>query len=533
MRIVTREHMREMDRRTIDGGRVPSLVLMERAGRGLLRSLVARAPHLGRRRILVLCGKGNNGGDGFVLARLLRERGLWPQVWTLGPPEAFSGDAAIELARARAAQVPLVHLDAVGEEQRRRIAALGAEDLIIDALFGTGFRGALREPALSLVGAVNESRARVLAVDLPSGVDADRGSVDNTAVHAHWTVTMAAPKAGFAFEPARSLVGHLDIVDIGIPEDIACDVVRGAPPALRWVDREEAAEWLPTASGRTHKGRWGKVLVIGGSPGLDGAPQLAGRAALRCGSGLVRVGMPRGIEARGGLSVEAMSIPLPEGESGQVLASSADEILGRFGDWDALALGPGLGRFPETERLVMKLLGAWSGPLVLDADALNALAEWGPDSWVPRARELRAAGEPGGLVLTPHAGELSRLTGRAVDALLHDPVATASEWAARWGVTLVFKGAPTVTASPAGDVWINRSGNSGLATGGSGDVLTGVVLAFLGQGLDGPRAAALASFVHGAAADLAVSRPGFAQRALLPSEVIEFLPAALAALESV
>ena len=532
MRILTREQMREMDRRTIEGGHAPGLTLMERAGHGILRSLLLRAPQLASRRVLILCGKGNNGGDGFVLARLLRNRGRWPDVWSLAAPEEFTGDAAAELRDALAAQVPFTHLTELSDVHRRRLASLEPRDIVVDALFGTGFRGELGEPARSLVAAVNASSAAVLAVDLPSGLDADLGSVEGEAVRASWTVTMAAPKRGFAFEPGRSLIGDLDIVDIGIPPDVEDAVLREVGPPTTFVDFETASQWIPGASGRSHKGRWGKVVLLGGSPGLDGAPQLAARAALRCGAGLLRLGLPESLERRGRSLLEAMTVPLPEGESGQLLAASAEQIMARFGDWDALGVGPGLGRFPETERLVMKLLGTWRGPLVLDADALAALASWGPDSWVPRAREVRAGGEEGGLVLTPHAGELSRLTGVGVDTLLRDPVSVAVEWAARWNVTLVFKGAPTVTAAPDGRAWINGSGNSGLATGGSGDVLTGIVLALLGQGVEGPRAAALASYLHGLAADLQVARPAFAQRALLPGDVVDGLPAALAALES-
>ncbi|MCA9727904.1 MAG: NAD(P)H-hydrate dehydratase, partial [Candidatus Eisenbacteria bacterium] len=221
-------------------------------------------------------------------------------------------------------------------------------------------------------------------------------------------------------------------------------------------------------------------------------------------------------------------LPLPEGEEGQAVASGAEQILSRLGTWDVLVIGPGIGRYPDTDRFVLKMLGGWSGPMVVDADALNVLAAWGPDSWVPRAREIRAAGVPGGVVLTPHAGELARLTGVEIRELKSDPIATARTWADRWGVTLVFKGAPTVTAAPEGRVWVNPTGNSGLATGGSGDLLSGIIGAFLGQGMSGPHAAVLGSYLHGLAADLWVE-DGEAQRSLLPSDVVEILPRTLAA----
>jgi NAD(P)H-hydrate epimerase len=265
---------------------------------------------------------------------------------------------------------------------------------------------------------------------------------------------------------------------------------------------------------------------------MVGAPVLAARAALRCGAGLVRIAAPARLTSSiHAASLETMTLPLPDGEDGQLLASGAEQLLARLGTWDALVLGPGIGRFPDTDRFVLKLLGGWSRPMVVDADALAVLAEWGPDSWVPRARDLRAAGAPGGLVLTPHAGELARLTGEGVESLKQDPIATARLWAGRWGVTLVFKGAPSVVASPQGRVWVNPTGNSGLATGGSGDLLAGMIGAFLGQDLPGPDAAVLGCYVHGLAADLWAAKEERAQRSLLPTDVLETLPAALSWVE--
>lgn len=528
MELVTREQMREMDRRTIEGGIVPGLTLMERAGRGILRSLLRRVASPRSIRIWILCGRGNNGGDGLVLARLLRERGLWPRVLLGASEDAFGGDAAVNLRRARESGLLL---EPLGETELAAVARLDPSDLIVDAILGTGLRGPARGHAAATIEAIRGSRARVLAVDIPSGLEAD--PVDPAAEHgpvvrAEWTVTMAWPKLGFLFSPGRDHVGEVDVVDIGIPVEVSATVGAAAtlPEAPDW------RSWLPRPEGRTHKGRWGKVLIVGGSPGLTGATILAARAALRTGAGLVRVGIPEPLNAAlESALTEAMTIPLPAGEDGQLLASSADRVLSGFGTWDALAVGPGIGRFPETERLVLKLLGGWRGPLLVDADGLTALAKWGPDSWVPRAREIRAKGAAGGLVLTPHAGELSALTGRPARELLADPVARAAEWAQRWGVTLVFKGAPTVTASPEGKVWVNPTGNSGLATGGSGDVLSGVITTLLGQGMDGPRAAALGSCLHGLAADLWVESGTGAQRSLIPGDVVERLPRAIQRIE--
>ncbi len=524
MDLVTRGEMREMDRRTIEGGLVPGLVLMERAGMGIIRSIRRRTPRLRHRRIVIVCGKGNNGGDGLVVARLLRDRGLWPQVILTAPGTALEGDAAVNAGRARSSGLWLREM--TPEEGARLLGRLEPEDLVVDALLGTGLAGAARGASLEWIRAINGSRARTVAVDIPSGLSADSGALEGEAVRAAWTVTMAFPKLGFAFFPARAHTGPVDVVDIGIPEEVRSAV--GC--AARISEPAELRAWLPNPGAGSHKGNWGKIVVVGGSPGLTGAPTMAAEAALRTGAGLVRVGVPFSLNAiLEEKLTEAMTIPLPEGEEGQLLSIGAERILSGFGDWDALVLGPGLGRSPEGERLVMRLLGGWRGPLLIDADGLNALAAWGPDSWVPRTREIRAAGRPGGCVLTPHPGELSRLTGRPIDALTRDPVGTAREWAVRWGVTLVFKGAPAVIASAEGEVRVNATGNSGLATGGSGDVLSGIIGALLGQGLDGFRAAALGCHLHGLAADLAVE--GTARRSLVPGDLAPALRSALLGVE--
>ena len=538
MELVTGELMREMDRRTIAGG-VPGLVLMERAGRGLLRSILTRRPGLPRHRVVIVCGRGNNGGDGLVLARLLRERGLWPDLLLTVSPDSLKGNAAENALRA--ARCGFV-LRMAGERERARLAHLSVHDLVVDALLGTGLSGPAHGEAEAWIRALNAGPAPVVAVDIPSGLSADTGAVVGAAVRAAWTVTMGLPKLGFLFPPARELVGEVDVVDLGFPRSVIDEV----GIAAHLPETAMLADWLPAPGSGSHKGDWGKLLVVGGSPGLTGALALAATAALRVGAGLVRIGLPRSLHPILAAKVtSAMTIPLPEGEDGQLLRAAADEILGRFGDWDALVLGPGLGRFPECERLVMSLLGRWRGPLVLDADALNAMAAWGADSWVPRVREIRAAGKAGGAVLTPHSGEMSRLTGRSIEELRANPVEVARAWATRWGATLVLKGAPSVTAGPNGRVWVNPTGNSGLATGGSGDVLSGVIGALLGQGMPGPEAAVLGCYLHGLAADLAVAGGGvgrgraggdgsarpWAQRSLLPGDVTDWLPSALGFLE--
>ena len=524
MDLVTGEQMRERDRRTIDGGLVPSLTLMERAGRGLLASILRRFHRLHQARIVIVCGRGNNGGDGLVLARLLRDRGLHPQVFLAGRIAALEGDAATNAARAGAAGLWIreTGADEIGDPEsavRRCLRALRSEDLLVDALLGTGLRGPARGDALFWIQAINASPARVVAVDIPSGLHP--GETGEETVRAEWTVTMGSPKLSFAFHPGRSRTGEVDVVDIGIPETVSSEV----PASATLLDPTETPAWLPAPGPASHKGDWGKLLIAGGSPGLSGAVALAARAALRSGAGLVRAGVPGSLSrVFDAMVTEAMSISLPEGEDGQLLAMGAERLLGGFGDWDALVLGPGLGRSPEGERFVMRVLSGWRKPLLIDADGLNALAAWGPASWVPPARDRHAGGSPGGCVLTPHLGEMSRLSGRPIAALAADPVGEARNSAVLWGVTVALKGAPSVIAAPTGEVWVNPTGNSGLATGGSGDVLSGIIGTLLAQGLGGPRAAALGCYLHGLAADIVVE--GIARRSLIPGDVVAALPEA-------
>jgi len=513
-----------MDLRTIERSQ-DSLALMERAGEGLLQSLQERvldcpdsqAGPSSVRQIWILSGKGNNGGDGLVLARLLRKQGLEPRLWLAESAESMTGDARIQYDLAVEAGVGI-------ESEFPPFQDLTDKDVVVDALLGTGLSSAPRGLFAEWIEAITRAPARVVAVDIPSGLGADDPMPPGSVVRADWTVTMAFAKRSFAFPPARDWIGQLDIVDIGIPDEVAVEVGHDAlilSPAT-------AHSILPSAVGRDHKGMWGRLLIAGGAPGMSGAPILAAQAALRTGIGLLRVATPKSQTVHvDSHVVEAMTTALPEGEDGQVLGRGADLLLSTLGAWDALAVGPGLGRFPEVDRFVLKLLGGWKGPIVLDADALNVLAAWGADSWVPRVREIRSADVAGGAVLTPHPGEFSRLTGRPVAELRRDPISAAREWAGRWGVTLVAKGAPTVIAAPDGRVWVNPTGHAGLATGGSGDVLTGIIATLLAQGVDGPGAAVLGCYLHGLAADLWESAP----RSLTPSDVIERIGKAIARVE--
>ncbi|MFB3907123.1 MAG: NAD(P)H-hydrate dehydratase [Candidatus Eisenbacteria bacterium] len=508
---MTAEEMRACDRFAIERAGVPGPTLMERAGIGIVRALRRHYPRLARRRVWIVCGRGNNGGDGLVVARLLHDSGANPRVLLTDPVASIAGDAALQVPPLLARRVALEPLT---PERLAAIERLEPGDLLLDAVLGTGFRGRLEGPKAEAIAAMNRSPARRIAVDIPSGLSADSGAVDGEAFRAERTITMAYPKRSFLFWPARSHVGLWDVADIGIPreaeEAAGCRVRLLAAGYLRG----RIARFEPQA----HKGTRGRVLIAGGSPGLTGAPSLAAIGALRAGAGLVRAGVPRSLnpilEAK---LTEAMTFPLQETDTGTLASSNLLFLISLRDRWDALVLGPGLARHADTDALVVELLAGWLGPIVVDADGLNAIASAGLD---PLRPALRAADRVTP-VFTPHPGEMERLTGASIPEILSDPIAAASRLAAEARVIVVLKTVPAIVASPDGRVLVNTSGNPGMATGGSGDVLSGILGALLAQGLSPFEAAACAVYAHGAAADFAVARAG--ERGALPGEVPDHL----------
>lgn len=521
MQVATTLQMRECDRRAIAGeglpAAIPGLTLMERAGWGVYAVLRQHFGRLGQRALLLFCGRGNNGGDGLVVARHLHAAGHRPLVLLLADPEALSPDAGTELARYRERGGRYF---AAGDEEAlaaavaRELRTCPGGPLLVDALLGTGARGAPHGLTAAAVRCIQSLRgsagAEVLAIDLPSGVDADTGAVPGEAVEADVTATLAFLKRGFLFHPGRARLGRVRVVDIGLPAEVAIAV--GLPDAL--MTRLEARRLLPRRAADAHKALVGRVLVVGGSPGLSGAPALAGLAAVRTGAGLVTVALPRGLNP----SLEAkltdvMTLPCAEAAGGGLALAAETEILAAARRTDVWAIGPGLGRDPEALRLARHLVGKFPGPVVVDADGLAALAG---EPW------KRPHGAPPA-VLTPHPGEMARLLGQE-RVRPDERCEAARRYASEHGCVVVLKGVPTITAAPDGRLWLNPTGNAGLATGGSGDVLTGVVAALLGQGLSPLDAARLGAFLHGHAADLALSALG--ETGLAPPDVIDALPQA-------
>jgi NAD(P)H-hydrate epimerase len=516
--LVTAEQMQRCDRAAITRYRIPGLLLMENAGRAVVDHLMRIAGPLEGKHIVVVCGGGNNGGDGFVVARHLLNLGARTDVVLAGRASALRGDARTNFdAFSRLAGDPAVSATLRPFTSVRALGPLRAHDIVVDALFGTGFAGEVRSPARELVGWINRHPGLVVAVDIPSGVDAASGAVTNIAVRARATVTMGLGKIGHYLGDGREHAGEVLVADIGIPRH----VLRGVTGAVQRVLAGDVRDLLPHRALRAHKYSVGKVLVIGGSRSYTGAPVMTAQAALVSGAGAVVLGIPesiRGIVARKVL--EVMLQPAPENSSGSLTAESVEAFRERIAWADAVAAGPGLALHPETAGLVPSLLREARCPLLLDADALTHLSG--------RTASLRKRAGP--TILTPHAGELARLMGSSPAAIEADRVHAARTAARNLGVIVVLKGAPTVSAEPAGRVVVNSSGNPGMATVGSGDVLAGIIASLAAQGMSPFDAAFAGVFVHGRAGDLAAARLG--QRSLLAGDIGSEIPAALRSIES-
>jgi NAD(P)H-hydrate epimerase len=514
--VLTAAEMREADRRTIEEAGVPGVQLMESAGAAVARVVRGRWP--GALRIAVLCGKGNNGGDGFVAARHLLDRR--PAVHLAGRRDEVSGDARAHLERLIAAGGSVRELPDAGAWAASRGEVLAA-DLVVDALLGTG----LRQAPSGVVGEIVGDLARLArgrgpalaAVDLPSGLGSDGGEVRWPCASADVTVAFAAPKYGHVLPPACDHVGELVVADIGIP----AAYLSGA--SLFLLAAEDARRAWPARAPSAHKGSFGHLLVIGGSLGKSGASVLAATGALRAGVGLVTVATPApALAAVAASRAEAMSEPLPATEAGSVALAALEPALALAGERDAVALGPGLGRHAATRAFVRAFVPRCPVPLVVDADGLAALAASdGEDAALPALRRDAAT------VVTPHPGEAARLLGVETREVQQRRLESARALAARGGCVALLKGQGSLVAEAQGRTAVNPTGNPGLATGGSGDVLAGVVGALLARGASAWVAATAAVYAHGLAGDLAAARLG--QEGLIAGDVAEALPQALLA----
>ncbi len=496
MKILTAAQMREVDRRTIEGG-IPGLTLMENAGRSVVEFIEDKFAPLDRHHAVVFCGKGNNGGDGFVVARELLLRGKLRalDVVLVAAAEELAGDAAANFSKFQASG---------GQVHREVTPEMRAATIVVDALLGTGIKGPASGSMLQAIGQINSEfpLARVVAVDIPSGLASDSGRPLGESVRADFTVTFTAPKVGLVLAPNCDQVGELHVCAIGSPPELVENDPRTLLSLIQpW---QFGALLAPRAKG-ANKGDFGHVLVVGGSCGKTGAPAMAAMAALRAGAGLVTVASSaENLPVIAGHAPELMTAPLGAGNLGEI-------AMGK----DVLAVGPGLGLGAETVAMVRHVFAESKLPMVVDADGLNALAG---AQWSVAPGRLR--------VLTPHPGEMSRLCGKTIAEVQDDRVTIARGFAAAKQVCLVLKGQSTLIAFPDGHVWINPTGTPAMAKGGSGDILTGIIAGMLAQFPAAvEQAVAAAVYLHGLAGELGAARWG--EKSLIATDMLRYLPAAL------
>ena len=503
--------MREADRLAIEEFGIPSLQLMEQAGSALAEALLEEIPELHERGLTILCGKGNNGGDGLVVLRLLAQRGLRVNAILIAQPEQLSPDAASNYELALAEELPII----IASDEATWERAWGRVDpdrWILDALLGTGIRGQVH----GLLARVIEDLAvaDVIALDLPSGQDSDDHQRSVGSVQANHTFTLARPKRCLALPPAASAAGRVRVLDIGIPSAI----IDRFNARHHWQDGASIQGMLPRRASATHKGNLGHLLIVAGRIGSCGAAVLTGRGALRCGAGLVTIASPASCRQEIAVQqAETMTEPLAEEPGGGLAAAAIGRVQDLLGNRDALVIGPGMGIEPSTVKAVRSLAVAARRPTLIDADGLNALTAG------EGLEMLRDAAAP--RILTPHPGEAARLLQTTSGAIQADRVAAAQELAERSGAIVVLKGERTLIMQPDGRWSVNIGGNAGMATAGSGDLLSGVIGALLARGLTPWSAARLGVFIHADAGDRAAERLG--EEGMIASDIAAELPAAI------
>lgn len=546
MKLVTPEQMKAIDASAITEYGIPGILLMENAAAAVTAEALfmlagdnctgnshdskkgtdangRQYPGMGNGsgsrtapKILVLAGSGNNGGDAFAAARQLRGRGTNPVVYLVGEKASVTGDARINLDILEKTGLTVTELNETklsgSDLLEELLANLHQSELILDGIFGTGLSREVSGLAKLVIEAANGSGKPILSIDIPSGIDGRDGSIKGACIHADVTVTFCLPKTGLVLHPGCEYVGRLVTADISIP---SC-VLENRNISAEYIDKELVSGMIPKRTPNSNKGDYGRLLIVTGSTGMTGSGCLSSMAALRSGTGLVYVGVPKSLASIYGSSMkEPITVPLEDNGSGCLAAESAVQILTRMNRMDAAAVGPGLTSSSNISEIVNRVLRESNIPLVLDADALNSIAG---NTSILKGLEIP-------VVITPHPGEMSRLTGLGTDEIQADRIGLARSFASDYKVTVVLKGSRTVVALPDGRMYINSTGNAGMATAGTGDVLTGIIAGLIAQGMDAGNAAIAGVYLHGLAGDLASEKLGM--HGMLAGDVVDMLPLAI------
>ena len=511
MIVLTPSEMREMDKQSIKDG-FTSPILMEMAGRGTAELIAEKADNK-KTKISVFCGKGNNGGDGFTAARFLDMWGYNVQIFFTGNSKELKEVNYTNYKIAKLRKIPITRVEKIDKEIKRKVKESA---IIVDALLGTGIQGKVRGIYGELIALINESKNNfITAIDVPSGVNALSGEIAGNAVKADFTATMAYYKTGLLLNPGYQYCGEIEVIDLGM--------VDSSLEKINYnhflVTDEDAVNLLGTRKPTGHKGSFGKILVVGGSKNMPGAPALVGESALKSGAGLVKTALPDFFANQGMNYKKELITEFLKSDDKKITSNAFEKIKKLMKDTDILAFGPGLGQSNEINKLVEKVLLSVKKPIVLDADGLNGLKNL---DILSKANN--------NLILTPHPGEMSRLINKSIEEIKKNKVKISRNFAREYGVNLILKGANTVIALPGGEVYFNVTGNNGLATAGSGDVLTGITAGLLAQGLNPANAAVLAPYLHGKAGDKA--KNDLTEYSLIASDIINYLPKVFAELKT-
>lgn len=502
--------MQRLDQTAINQLGIPGVVLMENAGLQLVEEIHNILGDLRGKTVTVFAGKGNNGGDGFVVARHLLNAGAEVKVLLLADEAEIAGDAKtnLNILQAMGHKVyPIINSNSLNIVK----LAMVYTDLIVDAIFGTGFKGVVSEHVGSIIEIINSAGKPVVAVDIPTGLEANTGLTQGPCIKASNTVTFAYAKIGQLIQQGPEYVGKLTVADISIPPDLA----RSQEIKRFLITPEIVRNIMPVRRPEGHKGTYGRVLVVGGSQGLSGAAAMASTAALKAGAGLVTLAVPASLHSIMGVKLtEVMTQPLPETEEVSISLAAAPAVRELAGSADVIAVGPGMSTHQDTVAFIRELLNFAEQPLVIDADGLNALA--GAEELVADCQAVP--------VLTPHPGEMAKLLGIKTEDVQNNRIEAALEAARKYNSIVVLKGNRTVVCSSDGTIYINPTGNPGMATGGAGDVLTGIIAGLLGQGLNPLDAAVAGVYFHGAAGDLAAAEKGMLS--MTAGDILEYLPQA-------
>jgi NAD(P)H-hydrate epimerase len=512
MKVATAEEMQELDRKAIETYRIPGIVLMENAGRGAAEVISNFFPEIHKKKVAIIAGKGNNGGDGFVIARYLLNQGIYVRVYLLTDPKGLRGDAETNFSIFHRMKGEVVSVPS-SKDYIKVKRDLEKFDILVDGIFGTGLDAEVRGYYREVIDHLNTLQRPIVAIDIPSGLDADTGKPLGTAIRASLTITFGLPKIGHLIPPGLDYVGKVKVIDIGIPKRLVEE--EKIPTYL--LEKEEIQKWLSIPRNPdTHKGDYGHLLVIAGSVGKTGAAVMACQAALRMGAGLVTLAIPKSLNAILEMKLtEVMTEPLPETPKQTLSLRAFSAIVRLCENKRAVIIGPGLGTLKETQSLILKLIRTLDLPIILDADGLTALATQ------PKTLPIKNRS----LMLTPHPGEMARLIRSQVKDVLEDRVGLSRNFSQSQHVHLILKGHPTLITTPKGEVYINPTGNPGMASGGTGDVLTGMIGGLVCQGFDILPSLQIAVYLHGMAGDEGAQDIG--EKSLIATDIIEKIPSLL------